>query len=67
MMIVVAHLKLSGVFRLVSGWTLTDAHSPRDTIAILMETIKSSADRGVRANSEDLLSRENGGCPCCCF
>src|ERR1700729_4266089 len=28
MMIVVAHLKLSGFFRLVSGWTLTHAHSP---------------------------------------
>jgi Na+/H+ antiporter NhaD/arsenite permease-like protein len=28
MMIVVAHLKLSGFFRLVSGWALTHAHSP---------------------------------------
>jgi Na+/H+ antiporter NhaD/arsenite permease-like protein len=28
MMIVVAHLKLSGFFRLVSGWALAHAHSP---------------------------------------
>jgi Na+/H+ antiporter NhaD/arsenite permease-like protein len=28
MMIVVAHLKLSGFFRLVTGWALTHAHSP---------------------------------------
>jgi Na+/H+ antiporter NhaD/arsenite permease-like protein len=28
MMIVVAHLKLSGFFRLVAGWALTRAHSP---------------------------------------
>jgi Na+/H+ antiporter NhaD/arsenite permease-like protein len=29
MMIVVAHLKLSGFFRLVAGWALARAHSPR--------------------------------------
>src|SRR5580704_11787037 len=29
MMIVVAHLKLSGFFRLVAGWALTRAHSAR--------------------------------------
>src|ERR1700756_361801 len=28
MMIVVAHLRLSGFFRLVAGWALTNAHSP---------------------------------------
>src|SRR5260370_42242808 len=28
MMIVVAHLKLSGFFRLVTGWALAHAHSP---------------------------------------
>jgi hypothetical protein len=28
MMIVVAHLKLSGFFRLVTGWALACAHSP---------------------------------------
>src|SRR5437660_9706322 len=28
MMIVVAHLRLSGFFRLVTGWALANAHSP---------------------------------------
>src|SRR6266700_51950 len=38
MMIVVAHLKLSGFFRLVSGWALTRAHSPRLLLAAVVVT-----------------------------
>lgn len=38
MMIVVAHLKLSGFFRLVSGWTLTHAHSPLILLAAVAIT-----------------------------
>jgi Na+/H+ antiporter NhaD/arsenite permease-like protein len=38
MMIVVAHLKLSGVFRLVTGWALTRAHSPRLLLAAVVVT-----------------------------
>jgi Na+/H+ antiporter NhaD/arsenite permease-like protein len=39
MMIVVAHLKLSGFFRLVTGWALAHAHSPK----ILLTTIAITA------------------------
>jgi Na+/H+ antiporter NhaD/arsenite permease-like protein len=35
MMIVVAHLRLSGFFRMISGWALTYAHSP----LILLSTV----------------------------
>jgi Na+/H+ antiporter NhaD/arsenite permease-like protein len=38
MMIVVAHLKLSGAFRLVAGWALTRAHSPRLLLAAVVVT-----------------------------
>ncbi|HLH96939.1 MAG TPA: anion transporter [Xanthobacteraceae bacterium] len=38
MMIVVAHLKLSGFFRLVAGWALTRAHSPRLLLAAVVIT-----------------------------
>jgi Na+/H+ antiporter NhaD/arsenite permease-like protein len=38
MMIVVAHLKLSGFFRLVAGWALTRAHSPRLLLAAVVAT-----------------------------
>jgi Na+/H+ antiporter NhaD/arsenite permease-like protein len=38
MMIVVAHLKLSGFFRLVSGWTLAHAHSPLILLAAVATT-----------------------------
>src|SRR5450631_1036353 len=38
MMIVVAHLKLSGFFRLVAGWALTRAHSPRLLLAAVVVT-----------------------------
>ena len=38
MMIVVAHLKLSGFFRLVTGWALTHAHSPLILIAAVVCT-----------------------------
>jgi Na+/H+ antiporter NhaD/arsenite permease-like protein len=38
MMIVVAHLKLSGLFRLVAGWALTRAHSPRLLLAAVVVT-----------------------------
>jgi Na+/H+ antiporter NhaD/arsenite permease-like protein len=38
MMIVVAHLKLSGFFRLVTGWALTRAHSPRLLLAAVVIT-----------------------------
>jgi Na+/H+ antiporter NhaD/arsenite permease-like protein len=38
MMIVVAHLKLSGFFRLVTGWALTRAHSPRVLLAAVVVT-----------------------------
>lgn len=38
MMIVVAHLKLSGFFRLVSGWTLTHARSPLVLLAAVAVT-----------------------------
>jgi len=38
MMIVVAHLKLSGFFRLVTGWALTHAHSPLVLLATIVIT-----------------------------
>ncbi len=38
MMIVVAHLKLSGFFRLVTGWALADAHSPLVLLATVAVT-----------------------------
>ena len=38
MMIVVAHLKLSGFFRLVTGWALTHAHSPPVLLATVAVT-----------------------------
>jgi Na+/H+ antiporter NhaD/arsenite permease-like protein len=38
MMIVVAHLKLSGFFRLVAGWALTRAHSPSLLLAAVVVT-----------------------------
>jgi len=38
MMIVVAHLKLSGFFRLVAGWALTRAHSPSLLLATVVVT-----------------------------
>jgi Na+/H+ antiporter NhaD/arsenite permease-like protein len=38
MMIVVAHLKLSGFFRLVTGWALTRAHSPALLLAAVVVT-----------------------------
>ena len=38
MMIVVAHLRLSGFFRLVSGWALTSAHSPLVLLATIAVT-----------------------------
>src|ERR1700736_69418 len=38
MMIVVAHLKLSGCFRLVTGWALTRAHSPGLLLAAVVVT-----------------------------
>ena len=38
MMIVVAHLKLSGFFRLVTGWALAHAHSPRVLLVIVAIT-----------------------------
>ena len=38
MMIVVAHLRLSGFFRLVSGWALTYAHSPLVLLATIAVT-----------------------------
>jgi Na+/H+ antiporter NhaD/arsenite permease-like protein len=38
MMIVVAHLKLSGFFRLVSSWALTHAHSPLILLAVVAVT-----------------------------
>jgi Na+/H+ antiporter NhaD/arsenite permease-like protein len=38
MMIVVAHLRLSGFFRMVSGWALTYAHSPLVLLATIAIT-----------------------------
>jgi Na+/H+ antiporter NhaD/arsenite permease-like protein len=38
MMIVVAHLKLSGFFRLVTGWALVRAHSPLVLLATVVMT-----------------------------
>src|SRR3974390_1319461 len=38
MMIVVAHLKLSGFFRLVTAWALTRAHSPRLLLTAVVVT-----------------------------
>src|SRR6478609_909778 len=38
MMIVVAHLKLSGFFRLVTSWTLAHAHSPLILLAVTAAT-----------------------------
>jgi Na+/H+ antiporter NhaD/arsenite permease-like protein len=38
MMIVVAHLKLSGIFRLVTGWALAHAHSPLVLLATIVTT-----------------------------
>ncbi len=38
MMIVVAHLKLSGFFRLVTGWALAHAHSPLILLATVAVT-----------------------------
>ena len=38
MMIVVAHLKLSGFFRLVTGWSLDHAHSPPVLLATVVIT-----------------------------
>ncbi len=38
MMIVVAHLKLSGFFRLVTGWALAHAHSPLVLLATVAVT-----------------------------
>ena len=38
MMIVVAHLKLSGFFRLVTGWALAHAHSPLILLAAVAIT-----------------------------
>jgi Na+/H+ antiporter NhaD/arsenite permease-like protein len=38
MMIVVAHLKLSGFFRLVTGWALAHAHSPLVLLATIAVT-----------------------------
>ena len=38
MMIVVAHLRLSGFFRLVSAWAVTHAHSPRVLLAVVTLT-----------------------------
>lgn len=38
MMIVVAHLRLSGFFRLVSGWALNYAHSPLILLATIVVT-----------------------------
>ena len=38
MMIVVAHLKLSGFFRLVAGWALTRAHSARVLLVAVVVT-----------------------------
>src|SRR5215472_7329297 len=37
-MIVVAHLKLAGFFRLVAGWALASAHSPRLLLAAVVIT-----------------------------
>ena len=39
MMIVVAHLRLSGFFRLVTGWALAHAHSPLVLLATVAVTI----------------------------
>jgi Na+/H+ antiporter NhaD/arsenite permease-like protein len=38
MMIVVAHLKLSGFFRLVASWALAHAHSPLILLAVIAAT-----------------------------
>src|ERR1700758_5393241 len=38
MMIVVAHLKLSGFFRVVTGWALAHAHSPLLLLATIVTT-----------------------------
>jgi Na+/H+ antiporter NhaD/arsenite permease-like protein len=38
MMIIVAHLKLSGFFRLVAGWALAHAHSPLVLLATVVVT-----------------------------
>jgi Na+/H+ antiporter NhaD/arsenite permease-like protein len=38
MMIIVAHLRLSGFFRLVSGWAVTHAHSPLVLLAVVALT-----------------------------
>jgi Na+/H+ antiporter NhaD/arsenite permease-like protein len=38
MMIIVAHLKLSGFFRLVAGWALAHAHSPLALLATVVVT-----------------------------
>src|SRR6516164_2231704 len=38
MMVVVAHLRLSGFFRLVSSWALTHAHSPLILLATIVIT-----------------------------
>jgi len=38
MMIVVAHLRLSGFFRLVTSWALTHAHSPLILLATVAVT-----------------------------
>jgi Na+/H+ antiporter NhaD/arsenite permease-like protein len=38
MMIIVAHLKLSGFFRLVNGWAVTHAHSPLVLLFVIVLT-----------------------------
>ncbi|MGO4525152.1 anion transporter [Microvirga sp. 2MCAF35] len=38
MMIIVAHLKLSGFFRLVNGWAITHAHSPLVLLFVIVLT-----------------------------
>ncbi|WP_262298126.1 anion transporter [Microvirga sesbaniae] len=38
MMIIVAHLRLSGFFRLVTGWAITHAHSPVVLLSVVVLT-----------------------------
>src|SRR5690242_3153398 len=38
MMVIVAHLRLSGFFRLVNGWAVTHAHSPPVLLSVVTLT-----------------------------
>jgi len=51
MMIVVAHLKLSGFFRLVTGWALSYAHSPSVLLATIAVTFPRSLSTTPYASS----------------